>query len=68
MVWHSTKILQIGQTSLTVTVESLRLVYKFLIGELPQRWLSAMTLSTWYKEVSQNETEARIYKVSQCSR
>ncbi|CAG8771716.1 23651_t:CDS:2, partial [Racocetra persica] len=34
----------------------------------PQRWLSAMTLSTWYKEVSQIEIEAGIYKASQCSR
>ncbi|CAG8849928.1 22547_t:CDS:1, partial [Racocetra persica] len=67
MVWLSTKISQIGQTSLTTTVESLRLVYEFLIGEPPQRWLSATTLSTWHKEVPQIETEARIYKASQCS-
>ncbi|CAG8583071.1 21262_t:CDS:2, partial [Racocetra persica] len=41
--------------------------YEFLIGEPPQRWLSAMTLSTWHKEVSQIETEAGIYKASQYS-
>ncbi|CAG8617673.1 32469_t:CDS:2, partial [Racocetra persica] len=42
--------------------------YEFLIGEPPQRWLFAMTLSIWHKEVSQIETEARIYKASQYSR
>ncbi|CAG8586198.1 7822_t:CDS:1, partial [Acaulospora morrowiae] len=60
-------ISQIGQTSLTITIESLQLVYEFLIGKLPQKWLSATTLSTWYKKISQIEIETGIYKALQYS-
>ncbi|CAG8834428.1 11937_t:CDS:1, partial [Racocetra persica] len=40
---------------------------RILNWRTPQRWLSVTTLSTWHKEVSQIETEAGIYKASQCS-
>ncbi|CAJ0633765.1 12833_t:CDS:2, partial [Entrophospora sp. SA101] len=44
MVWLATRITQVGQVSMHSTVECLRLVYQFLIGEKPKKWLSRSTL------------------------
>src|SRR5205814_9218518 len=39
-VWLATSISQVGQVSLNSTVECMRLIYEFLIGEPPQNWLT----------------------------
>ena len=53
-----------GRTSINEFVECLRLVYQFLIGEDPIRWLSRSTLSTWHKEVAQLEINSTIKQLS----
>ncbi|CAG8748188.1 32351_t:CDS:10 [Gigaspora margarita] len=43
-IWLATNVLQVGQMSLRSTVEYMRLVYEFLVEELPRDWLSTSTL------------------------
>ncbi|PKC55071.1 hypothetical protein RhiirA1_504521 [Rhizophagus irregularis] len=52
-VWLATSIAQVGEISMRSTVECIKLVYEFLIGEPPQNWMSKSTLQTWHKDVSQ---------------
>ncbi|CAJ0868710.1 4193_t:CDS:2 [Entrophospora sp. SA101] len=65
MVWLATRITQVGQVSMHSTVECLRLVYQFLIGEKPKKWLSRSTLSTWHQEVANLEVHSTITQLSE---
>lgn len=65
MVWLATRITQVGQVSMRSTVECLQLVYQFLIGEKPKKWLSRSTLSTWHQEVANLEVHSTITQLSE---
>ncbi|CAJ0643146.1 11440_t:CDS:10, partial [Entrophospora sp. SA101] len=56
---------QVGQVSMHSTVECLQLVYQFLIGEKPKKWLSHSTLSTWHQEVANLEVHSTITQLSE---
>ncbi|CAI2193716.1 16325_t:CDS:2, partial [Funneliformis geosporum] len=45
-VWLATSITQIGETSMRSSIEDTKLIYEFLIGESPRKWLSTSTLHT----------------------
>ena len=65
MVWLSTSMTQVGQVSMHSTIDCLHLVYEFLIGEKPKKWLSRSTLSTWHQEVANLEVNSTITKLSE---
>ena len=65
MVWLSTSMTQVSQVSMHSTIDCLHLVYEFLIGEKPKKWLSRSTLSTWHQEVANLEVNSTITKLSE---
>ncbi|GET64031.1 hypothetical protein GLOIN_2v1761399 [Rhizophagus irregularis DAOM 181602=DAOM 197198] len=66
-VWLATSISQVGQVSLHSTVECMKLIYEFLIGEPPQNWISISTLRTWHQNVSKLHVNAQICQVANTS-
>ncbi|PKY36260.1 hypothetical protein RhiirB3_458475, partial [Rhizophagus irregularis] len=66
-VWLATSISQVGQVSLHSTVECMKLIYEFLIGEPPQNWISISTLRTWHQNVSELHVNAQICQVANAS-
>ncbi|RIB08768.1 hypothetical protein C2G38_2251808 [Gigaspora rosea] len=62
-IWLATNVLQVGQISLHSTVECMRLVYEFLVGEPPWDWLSTSTLRTWHQDVSESQFKEQIYQI-----
>ncbi len=63
-IWLATSISQVGQTSLRSTVECMRLVYEFLIGEPPQDWLTVSSLCTWHQDISELHFNEQIHQVA----
>jgi hypothetical protein len=63
-IWLATSISQVGQMSLHSTVECMKLIYEFLIGEPPQNQLSISTLRTWHQDVSKLHVNAQICQVA----
>ncbi|RIB24662.1 hypothetical protein C2G38_2139166 [Gigaspora rosea] len=62
-IWLATNVLQVGQMSLHSTVECMRLVYEFLVGEPPRDWLSTSTLRTWHQDVSELQFKEQINQI-----
>ncbi|CAG8799730.1 45550_t:CDS:2 [Gigaspora margarita] len=63
-VWIATKISQIGVCS---TTKSLKLIYEFLVGELPKQWFSTSTLAMWHKDVSQIQVKELLFCIQKVS-
>lgn len=63
-IWLATSISQIGQLSMHSTVECIKLIYEYLIGEAPRNWLSTSTLRTWHQDVSNIYVSSQISKIA----
>ncbi|GES87987.1 hypothetical protein GLOIN_2v1761399 [Rhizophagus clarus] len=66
-VWLATSISQIGQLSLCSTVECLKLIYEYLIGEVHRNWLSTSTLRRCQKDNAPIVTTSRLINIARCN-
>ncbi|CAG8757691.1 14225_t:CDS:1, partial [Acaulospora morrowiae] len=47
------QVSQIGQTSFNTIAASINTIFNFLMGDDTESWISAATISRWYREVSE---------------